>query len=163
MSFLPIEHDDEPLSNAVRARTLRVEPRSLRTFTPTQAVIVRSAGAWHFTPDGRKLLDFTSGVLVANLGHNPVRWTQRYLGYLGWPAVFPTGEEFFAAQPMTAYNAITTVETEASERLVQCLRGQPGGCRMEQVLWAASGSEAIQKALWAAMARESARPMILAT
>ena len=29
-----------------------------------------------------------------------------------------------------------------------------GGTRMEQVLWAASGSEAIQKALWAALARD---------
>jgi 4-aminobutyrate aminotransferase-like enzyme len=34
---------------------------------------------------------------------------------------------------------------------------------MEQVLWAASGSEAIQKALWAALARDRNRPMILAT
>jgi 4-aminobutyrate aminotransferase-like enzyme len=34
---------------------------------------------------------------------------------------------------------------------------------MEQVLWAASGSEAVQKALWAAMARDCNRNMILAT
>jgi 4-aminobutyrate aminotransferase-like enzyme len=34
---------------------------------------------------------------------------------------------------------------------------------MEQVMWAASGSEAIQKALWAALARDRARSMILAT
>ncbi len=34
---------------------------------------------------------------------------------------------------------------------------------MEQVLWAASGSEAIQKALWAALARDRTRFMILAT
>ncbi len=33
------------------------------------------------------------------------------------------------------------------------MRKQPGGERCEQVLWAASGSEAIQKALWAAMDR----------
>ena len=34
---------------------------------------------------------------------------------------------------------------------------------MEQVMWAASGSEAIQKAIWAAMARDRTRPMIVAT
>ena len=34
---------------------------------------------------------------------------------------------------------------------------------MEQVLWAASGSEAVQKALWACMSRQSGCDMILAT
>lgn len=34
---------------------------------------------------------------------------------------------------------------------------------MEQVLWAASGSEAVQKALWAALARDRGRNIILAT
>src|SRR5947209_4024642 len=43
------------------------------------------------------------------------------------------------------------------------MQKQPGGKRMEQVLWAASGSEAIQKALWAALARDRSRDMILAT
>ena len=36
-------------------------------------------------------------------------------------------------------------------RLVALLRDRPGGSRMDQVMWAASGSEAIQKALWAAL------------
>ena len=61
---------------------------------------------------------------------------------------------YFAALPMTAYNAITPVEVEANKRLLALLRNSPGGKRMEQILWAASGSEAIQKAIWAAMARE---------
>ena len=30
-----------------------------------------SAGVFHWTPEGRRLYDFTSGVLVSNLGHNP--------------------------------------------------------------------------------------------
>ena len=64
---------------------------------------------------------------------------------------------------MTAYNAVTSVEIEATRRLVETLQSRPGGRRMEQVLWAASGSEAIQKALWAALARDRARDMILAT
>src|SRR5437773_848612 len=64
---------------------------------------------------------------------------------------------------MTAYDAVTAVETAASRRLVAVLRDRPGGRRLEQVLWAASGSEAIQKALWAALARDHARDLILAT
>ena len=57
---------------------------------------------------------------------------------------------------MTAYNAVTGVEVEAMRRLVETLQSRPGGSRMEQILWAASGSEAIQKALWAALARDRA-------
>src|SRR5581483_875504 len=126
------------------------------------AVIARSAGAYHWTPEGRRLYDFTSGVLVANLGHNPVSWRRRFEEYMGWTAAEPAGN-YFPALPMTAYNAVTPVEVEASRRLVELMRGRPGGARMEQVLWAASGSEAIQKALWAGLARDRSRDVILAT
>jgi len=64
---------------------------------------------------------------------------------------------------MTAYNAVTEVETQAIRRLVKLLQSRPGGKRLEQVFWAASGSEAIQKALWAALARDPSRQMIIAT
>ena len=64
---------------------------------------------------------------------------------------------------MTAYNAITPVEYDASARLLKTLRSCPGGNRMEQVLWAASGSEAIQKALWVGQARDRTRELIVAT
>jgi 4-aminobutyrate aminotransferase-like enzyme len=43
------------------------------------------------------------------------------------------------------------------------LQGQPGGSRLQQAMWAASGSEAIQKALWVALARDRSRDMIVAT
>src|SRR5688572_26921241 len=150
-------HPAEPSSNQERDRVTAVEPRGLRTFTPSLAVLARSAGIYHWTPEGRRLYDFTSGVLVSNLGHNPRRWTERLWQYLGWsgPGVgslngqaAPAG--YFAAAPLTAYNAVTEVEVEASRRLTQLLQSRPGGGRLEQVLWAASGSEAIQKALWAA-------------
>src|SRR4051812_4929787 len=154
MTPAPIAHPTEPSSNAERASAVRYEPKSLRTFTPSQAVIARSAGIYHWTPEGRRLYDFTSGVLVSNLGHNPEAWMKRYTEYLGWRAhaagqspAAPAG--YFSALPMTAYNAVTPVETEATKRLVEVLQGRPGGKRLEQVLWAASGSEAIQKALWA--------------
>lgn len=159
----PIQHPDEPLSNPARATVTQCEPRSLRTYTPTQAVFAKSAGACHWTPEGRKLYDYTSGVLVANLGHNPVRWTQRFFGHMGWPHALTPEEGYFQAMPMTAYNAVTSVEVAATRKLVHTLQARPGGKRLEQVMWAASGSEAIQKALWAALARDRTREMILAT
>src|SRR5262249_59109488 len=64
---------------------------------------------------------------------------------------------------MTAYNAATPLEIDASRRLAEVLQSRPGGRRLEQVMWAASGSEAIQKALWSALARDRTRDMIVAT
>jgi 4-aminobutyrate aminotransferase-like enzyme len=170
-----IHHAGESAGNRLRDDLGRVEPRALRTFTPTQAVISRSAGIYHWTADGRRLYDFTSGVLVSNLGHNPSAWLAHFSRYMGWPlparngepvhqvAEHPASNGFLSAMPMTAYNAVTPVEVDASRRLLACLRKSPGGARMEQVMWAASGSEAIQKALWTAMARDRSRPLILAT
>jgi len=157
-----IEHRGEEQSNAIRRRAAVVEPRALRTFTPSLTVIDRSAGSYHWTPEGRMLADFTSGVLVANLGHNPAAWWRRTIEYLGMWDFKPTGD-FFPAAPLTAYNAVTELETRASERLLALLQSQPGGGRCEQVLWAASGSEAIQKALWAALDRRPGADIILAT
>jgi 4-aminobutyrate aminotransferase-like enzyme len=158
----PIRHPGEDPSNKVRASTARLEPRTLRTYTPSQAVIARSAGIFHWTPEGRRLYDFTSGVLVANLGHNPQSWLSGLLNHMGWTEASWDGG-FVSAEPLTAYNAITEVELSASRRLMALLQSQPGGGRLEQVLWAASGSEAVQKALWAALARDPARQIILAT
>ena len=173
-----IKHPDESQSNAERSSAERVEPKTLRTYTPSQAVIAHSAGIYHWTPEGKRLYDFTSGVLVSNLGHNPDAWMKHFCKYMDWPlrsdhskASFTTAngqsprvpDGYFAALPMTAYNCITSVEVQASQRLIETLRKPPGGKRMEQVLWAASGSEAIQKALWAALARDCTRPMIVAT
>lgn len=162
----PIQHQNEPRSNTDREANTRLEPHSLRTFTPTQAVLAASAGVFHWTPEGRRLYDFTSGVLVSNLGHNPESWMKRYQKYMRWNgdvSIKDVPKGYTAALPMTAYNAITPVEVEANKRLLALLRGSRGGTRMEQVMWAASGSEAIQKAIWAAMARDRTRPMIIAT
>ena len=128
----PIQHPGEPESNRHRAAALAAEPRSLRTFTPTQAVLARSAGACHWTPEGRRLWDFTSGVLVANLGHNSVSWMRRFGAHMRWPETLPTdGADYFPALAMTSYNAVTPLEAEASRRLLDCLRSRPGGGRME--------------------------------
>lgn len=158
----PIEHPGEPKSNDVRRRIAAVEPHSLRTYTPSMAVLAQSAGSYHWTPEGRKLVDFTSGVLVMNLGHNPTRWWQRVLSYLG-VASLNNQATFTSAVTLNAYNALTEVELQATERLRDLLQSQPGGSRCEQVVWAASGSEAVQKSLWAAMHRRPGQDLILAT
>ena len=157
-----INHEGENESNDLRSQVYRDEPIAIRTYTPSLAVLSHSAGSYHWTPEGRKLADFTSGVLVANLGHNQSDWWRRVLRYLQLEGL-ESAEEFVRAAPLTAYNAITEVEAAATSRLLANLRSQPGGARMQQVLWAASGSEAIQKALWAAMRRSPGRDMVLAT
>jgi 4-aminobutyrate aminotransferase-like enzyme len=162
-----LQHAREPDSNRDREVIARIEPHSLRTWTPTQAVLARSAGVYHWTPEGKRLYDFTSGVLVSNLGHNPGSWMRRFTRHMGWSGQAweggSGGEAYFSALPMTAYNAITPLEVEATGKLIRVLQGRPGGSRLQQVMWAASGSEAIQKALWAALARDRTREVILAT
>jgi 4-aminobutyrate aminotransferase-like enzyme len=159
---MAIEHPGEARSNAIRHVIEDREPVALRTYTPTQVAIAKSAGVFHWTADGRRLYDYTSGVLVSNLGHNPVEWQRRFFDYMGWREA-PSGSGYFDAVPLTAYNAITTVEAEAVRRLVANLQSAPGGRRLEQILWAASGSEAVQKALWASLAVDPSRELILAT
>jgi 4-aminobutyrate aminotransferase-like enzyme len=161
-SLAPIQHPGEETSNDIRRRLATVEPYCIRTFTPSLAVLAKSAGSYHWTPEGRKLADFTSGVLVMNLGHNPTRWWQRVKDYLGLHNLKQAGE-FCQAVTLSAYNAVTEVETLATERLIALLQKQPGGGSCEQVLWAASGSEAIQKALWAALDRRQGEDIILST
>jgi 4-aminobutyrate aminotransferase-like enzyme len=156
------EPSGESQSDAARQVIARMEPKSLRTYTPTLAVIAKAAGCYVYTPEGRKLADFTSGVLVANLGHNPTNWWRRLQQYFGHEEPHGSGE-FFAGAPLTAYNAITPLEAQACERLLANMRSQPGGGRMEQVMWSASGSEGVIKALRVALAQNPARQMILAT
>ncbi|HAC89341.1 MAG TPA: aspartate aminotransferase family protein, partial [Planctomycetaceae bacterium] len=162
-----IEHAGETPSNQWRRRVVATEPIALRTFTPSQAVFTRSAGSYHWTPEGRKLADFSSGVLVANLGHNPVRWWHRVLRYMqldSLPSLAKAGvNDYHPAVTLTAYNAVTEIEVMACERLLANMHSQPGGQRMQQVLWAASGSEAVQKALWACLAFDKNRKYFLAT
>ncbi len=159
---MAIDHPGELLSNESRRLIARAEPIALRTYTPTQLVIARSAGVFHWTTDGRRLYDYTSGVLVANLGHNPTAWQHRFLHYMGWDR--PLGSSpYFEAVPLTAYNAIAGVEVQAVARLLGSLQSKLGGAKLEQILWAASGSEAIQKALWAALAVDPGRQVIIAT
>ena len=158
-----VEHKGEETSNHLRHDLVETEPTCMRTRTPSMAVLHSSAGSYHYTPEGRKLADFTSGVLVANLGHNPKRWWKRIMEYMALEDA--CGESgFHMGVTLTSYNAVTEIELEASRRLLANLQAAPGGARLEQVLWAASGSEAVQKGLWAGLAkRPQGDGIILAT
>ena len=139
MMSIPIEHPSEVTSNAERATAHSFEPRSLRTYTPTQAVLARSAGIYHWTPEGRRLYDFTSGVLVSNLGPQPGALDCGGSSqYMGWPvetrrAALPSNGQagegtpagYFPALPLTAYNAVTP----ARDRGEQAARRRRCGAR----------------------------------
>ena len=159
-----IQFPNEDRSNAARRTVAEKEPLAQRTYTPSQAVFAKSAGPFHWTPEGRRLYDYTSGVLVTNLGHNPRSWMKRFFDYLGWnPAADSSTDEYATAVPMNAYNAVTPIEVTAVERLIKNVQVRPGGRRLDTVMWAASGSEAIQKALWACLHHDEKRDIILAT
>jgi acetylornithine/succinyldiaminopimelate/putrescine aminotransferase len=109
-----LHHVGENQSNASRDIIASCEPRALRTFTPTQAILDHSSGVFHWTPEGKKLYDFSSGVLVANLGHNPNSWMKRFTQNMGWQDFNSASKDaYFTAVPMTAYNAATPVEIQA--------------------------------------------------
>jgi 4-aminobutyrate aminotransferase-like enzyme len=159
-----IQFPGEERSNAARSVIGTKEPLAQRTYTPTQAVFRTSAGPFHWTPEGRRLYDYSSGVLVANLGHNSRSWLERLHRYLGWKeADFSAPGDYVRAAPLSTYNAITEIESAAVERLIRSVQSRPAGKRLDSVMWAASGSEAIQKALWACLHRDPSRDVILAT
>lgn len=143
---MSIEHRQEPEGNALRAAYTGVTGRGQMTYTPTQLVVARAKGCWLQTVDGRKLLDFASGVLVANLGHAHPAFEKRLRRYA-------------RHLPRNAYNLITPVQVLAAQRIIASMRAPFA----EMILWAASGSEGIQKAMWCAMKRAPDRPILLAT
>jgi 4-aminobutyrate aminotransferase-like enzyme len=160
----PIQFPNEDRSNAARTIIGTREPVALRTFTPTQAVLARSAGIFHWTPEDRRLYDYSSGVLVANLGHNPKSWLARFAELLGWNAeTLDGGPGYAETLTLTAYNAVTEIEAAAVEKLLENVAASPGGERLDSVCWAASGSEAVQKAIWACLHLRPQRDTILAT
>jgi 4-aminobutyrate aminotransferase-like enzyme len=141
-----IFHEGEPEGNSLRRRLDKVVGRGQRTFTPTQMAVAKAKGCHLWTVDGKKLIDFTSGVLVGNLGH----------AHAGFEKLC---RQYADGMPRNAYNMIAPVEVEAAERIVKSMRY----AKAQKILWGASGSEAIQKAMWAALHLHPDRPIILGT
>ena len=141
-----IRQEGEPKGNAIRRRLDASVGRGQRTYTPSQLVVEKAKGCHLWTVDGRKLIDFTSGVLVVNLGHAHAGLEKRYRQYV-------------ARLPRSGYNMIAPIEVEAAERLIKSM-DYP---KAQKVLWGASGSEGIQKAMWAALHRHPDRPIMVAT
>ena len=148
---MPIQHPGENRSNDLRRQIGEREPIALRTFTPTQVSIAKSAGVFHWTSDGRKLYDYTSGVLVTNLGHNPADWQKKFLGYMGWNGKV-SGKGYFQAVPLTAYNAIAR-SGQTCKRLVAT--SSQARRQARTILWAPQ-ARGDQKALGFARRRPSA-------
>lgn len=143
---MSIEHSGEKKGNHLRRAFDEVIGRGISTYTPTQAVITRAKGRYLWTADGRRLVDFASGVLVTNLGHAHKGFLKAWRGYLG-------------KLPLSGYNFVTPVMVEASARIVASMRSE----RLQKVLWAASGAEGVQKAMWCCQARYPERHILLAT
>lgn len=141
-----IQHPSEDEGNYYRSLWRTYVGHGQQTYTPTQVVVERSQGIYLWTVDGRKLIDFTSGVLVSNLGYRHPRFEERFKVYCG-------------ELPRNTYNMITPVQVEASKRLIHSF----GYSKAEKILWAASGSEGIQKAMWTALHRYPDRHIIVAT
>jgi 4-aminobutyrate aminotransferase-like enzyme len=138
--------EGEPQSNELRRRAVNLIARGHKTYTPTQPVISKAEGVYIWTVDGAKLLDFTSGVLVANLGHNNDYFEERFRAYR-------------EGTPRNAYDTFTPLEVEAAERLIDHLDSP----KLQRIIWAATGSEGIIKAMWCAQHRYSDRPTMVAT
>ena len=143
---MSIEHPGEPKGNAIRKQWEKYVGRGLQTYTPTQMVVAKARGCHLWTVDGRKLIDFTSGVLVSNLGY----------GHRRFETLF---KEYRKGLPRNAYNMVTVPQTNASRGLVESM-AYP---KAQKVLWAASGSEGIQKAMWTVLHRYPERSILVAT
>lgn len=142
----PIQRDGEPRADATRAALHSLVPRGHKTYTPAQLVVSRAYGCYLESVDGARLLDFSSGVLVANLGHDHPDFERRYA-------------ELVDGVPRNCYNVVSPLETQAAERLLASL-GRP---QFQRVMWADSGSAAIIKAIWAAQHARPDKRVIIAT
>lgn len=144
---MAIEHNNEPLANEIRKTADVCIGRGQSTYTPTQLVVGKAKGRYLYTVDGRKLVDFTSGVLVQNLGYS-------HSAFEKYSARYKKG------LPRNAYNMVSPLHVEASRRLLKSMKSNP---KAQKMLWAASGSEGIQKAMWTALKLHPERPIMVAT
>jgi 4-aminobutyrate aminotransferase-like enzyme len=141
-----IQIEGEPKSNEIRKIAAKYIGKGHKTYTPTQVVTQKAAGVYLWNAEGRKLIDFAAGVLVANLGHNHPDFEAAY-------------QKYTADMPRSSYNTFTEQEVYAAKRLIEKL-----DCpRLQKLLWADSGSAAIIKAMWASQHYQPDKHIIVAT
>ena len=120
-------HGDELSDEEIRARDASCLPRS--SVVHDHLVWREAHGCLVYDQEGRELIDFSSGVLVTNIGHS-----------------HPAVAEAIARQARTflnAYDAPHPLRTELAERLLE-LAGRPP---YTSVALLTTGSEAIDAAL----------------
>jgi acetylornithine/N-succinyldiaminopimelate aminotransferase len=118
-----------PMDDDLRADFLRHLAQT--SPGPIGIEIERAEGAWLFARDGRRYLDFISGIGVANLGHaHPAVLT----------AIRKQAERYLHVMVYGEY--VLDVQVKLARRLAQLL---PDG--LEQVYFTNSGAEAIEGAL----------------
>ena len=139
-------HKREPKGNAIRRRLDKLVGQGQRTYTPSLLALEKAKGCHIWTADGRRLIDFTSAVLVVNLGYAHAGFERLCRAYA-------------AGLPRNAYNMVAAIEAEAAARIVKSMKYP----KARKLLWAASGSEGIQKAMWCALHRHPDRPIMIAT
>ncbi|MCZ6676583.1 MAG: aspartate aminotransferase family protein [Candidatus Poribacteria bacterium] len=142
----PVQIENEPQSNESRRLAAEFISKGHKTYTPTQLVIQHAQGVYLWNPEERRFIDFTSGVLVANLGHDHPYFEERYRRYV-------------KGLPRTAYNTLTELEVRAARRLIENLDNE----KMQCVLWADSGATGVIKAIQAAQRHQPDKHIILAT
>ena len=145
--FVHIKHNNEPKANAIRKMADTYIGQGQSTYTPTQLVVEKAKGRYLFTVDKRRLVDFTSGVLVHNLGY-------------GHSLFVKYSKQYKKGLPRNTYNMVSPLQVEASRRLIKSMKSNPNA---QKILWAASGSEGIQKAMWTALKRNPQRHILVAT
>ena len=123
-----IEHPGEDQSNEARRFLRETEPLTQRTYTPSLAIVERSAGSYHWTPEGRKLADFSSGVLVANVGHSH-------------PKVVAAIREQ-AGDVINCYDFVSEWRVGLAERLIEITPDN-----LDRAFILTTGSEAVEAAL----------------
>lgn len=144
---MTIQHKNEPKGNRIRKQVWNYVGIGQSTYTPTQLCVANADGCWLWSVDGRQFLDFTSGVLVQNLGYNHPKF-DKYM------------QEYQDRLPRNAYNMVSKLLAEASKRIVVSMKKNPNA---QKILWAASGSEAVQKAIWTTLHRYPDRPIMVGT
>ncbi len=127
-----------PPANALEAFWMPFTPN--RRFKADPRFVERAEGMFYYTPDGRQILDATSGLWCVNAGHNRPRIVeaiQKQAAELGYA---------------TSFNLGHPKAFEFASRLANILPGD-----LDHVFFCNSGSEAADTALKIALAYHRAR------